>query len=192
MSRNQCSVPDCTRDVEGRGLCASHYARWRRHGDPRADIPLRRVHSSPDEKFAASTKRLDGHLVWTGRKTAEGYAVMTKNGRQYHAHRYAWERAHGPVPEGMQVDHICHVRDCVDLSHLRLASPAQNQANRAGPNRSRKELLPRGVSRNGGGFSARVGMGGRTFYLGTYPTPELAAQVASHKRAELFGAYAGH
>lgn len=36
-----CSVAGCGRHHYGHGYCASHWARWRRHGDARADVPLR-------------------------------------------------------------------------------------------------------------------------------------------------------
>lgn len=35
-----CSVPTCDRPVRARGWCASHYRRWQRHGDVRADLPI--------------------------------------------------------------------------------------------------------------------------------------------------------
>lgn len=36
-----CAVDGCDRDVKTRGWCHGHYQRWYRHGDVRADIPLR-------------------------------------------------------------------------------------------------------------------------------------------------------
>jgi putative phage-type endonuclease len=33
---HKCSVLDCSNDMYARGLCISHYARWKRHGDPLA------------------------------------------------------------------------------------------------------------------------------------------------------------
>lgn len=42
------------------------------------------------------------------------------------AHRRAWERAHGLVPVGLELDHLCRVRACVNLSHLELVTHAEN------------------------------------------------------------------
>ena len=42
------------------------------------------------------------------------------------AHRAAWEAAHGPIPDGMTVDHTCFERRCVNPEHLRLLTHAQN------------------------------------------------------------------
>ena len=146
---------------------------------------------APEDPFSGKAIREGECLIWTGRKTDEGYAVMTHKRRQTYAHRCAWELTHGPVPAGMQVDHTCHRRDCVFVGHLRLATPAQNQMNRSGPTRNRKEPLPRGVWRNYKGFSARVQKDGINYHLGTFATPEEASAVASAKRKELFGVFAG-
>jgi len=42
------------------------------------------------------------------------------------AHRAAWVAVHGQIPEGMTVDHICKVRRCVNVRHLRLLSNFEN------------------------------------------------------------------
>lgn len=41
-------------------------------------------------------------------------------------HRVAWIAAHGPIPEGMTVDHTCKNRRCVNVAHLRLLSNYEN------------------------------------------------------------------
>lgn len=33
-------------------------------------------------------------------------------------HRYVWERANGPIPEGYEIDHLCSNRACSNLEHL--------------------------------------------------------------------------
>lgn len=38
-----CTVPRCDRDTKTAGMCAGHYARWKRHGDISADVPLRPI-----------------------------------------------------------------------------------------------------------------------------------------------------
>lgn len=42
------------------------------------------------------------------------------------AHRAAWTAAHGPIPEGMTVDHLCRVKRCVRVEHLRLLTNLEN------------------------------------------------------------------
>lgn len=33
-------------------------------------------------------------------------------------HRYVWEKEHGKIPEGYEIDHICHNRACCNIGHL--------------------------------------------------------------------------
>jgi len=51
--------------------------------------------------------------------------ISADEGQQY-AHRLAYERARGPIPEGKQVDHLCRQRDCVNPEHLELVTQVEN------------------------------------------------------------------
>lgn len=42
------------------------------------------------------------------------------------AHRYFWEKEHGPVPDGLELDHLCRVRRCVNPSHLEPVTRREN------------------------------------------------------------------
>ena len=42
------------------------------------------------------------------------------------AHRVAWEDARGPIPDGLTIDHLCRVRNCVNVEHLELVTIAEN------------------------------------------------------------------
>lgn len=47
-------------------------------------------------------------------------------GKVVYAHRFAYESARGPLPPGMQIDHICNVRACVNTEHLQVVTPWEN------------------------------------------------------------------
>ena len=184
-----CSIEDCEKRHYARGWCKRHYDRWRKHGDP-----LGAAYQGPEAAFLAKTEPLVGepaHTIWKGATDRYGYGSLRVNGRSVKAHRYAWERANGPIPDGMFIDHACHERSCVNPDHLRLATPQQNQQNRSGARSGRKHDLPRGVTRRERGYQAQVQHNGKRLCLGTYDTPELASQAAETKRAILFGEFAG-
>ena len=46
--------------------------------------------------------------------------------KHQYAHRLFYEREHGPVPEGCEIDHLCAVPCCVNPSHLEAVSHAVN------------------------------------------------------------------
>ena len=183
-----CNIDGCEKRHYARGFCRMHHARWRRHGDPLAGGTW---YATPEEAFLARTEPLcwSDCIVWTGATTSDGYGQLRVNGRVARAHRWAWERENGPIPDDMVIDHTCFERSCVNTRHLRLATRAQNNANRSGAMPGRG--IPRGVYRHGRGYAAEVQSGGVRHRLGTFSTPEEASAVAAAKRAVLFGAFAG-
>ncbi len=63
-----------------------------------------------------------GCWLWTSTKVAKGYGrfALREQGRRraVYAHRYAYETLIGPIPAGLQSDHLCRVRACVNPSHI--------------------------------------------------------------------------
>ncbi|WP_442878560.1 HNH endonuclease signature motif containing protein [Brachybacterium sp. J153] len=154
----------------------------------------RRRNATPNEAFETRTEPLvwSSCVVWIGHTDSSGYGSLRVNGRQTKAHRHAWERVNGPIPDGMFIDHTCWERSCVNVEHLRLATRAQNNRNRSGADKGRKHDLPRGVTRSGNGFLARVYINGRHVNAGTFPTVERATIAVKNCRAFYFGEYAGN
>lgn len=69
----------------------------------------------------------DCHL-WQGALTRDGYGVFSYRGHSVRAHRWLYEQLFGPIPKGMQLNHTCDIRSCVNLTHLVLGTAADNTA----------------------------------------------------------------
>ena len=185
MSKRTCSIDGCERPFRARGWCASHYNRWALTGDP--VTPSRR----PDAKdrFHSQVRPQGGCLVWVGGTDGKGYGRFNVNGRPKRAHRYAWEQANGPIPEGMFIDHICHNRACVEVTHLRLATDSQNNSYLAGAKKN-SSLGIRNVYPHRGKYRVQV-QKGRVNYGGIHSDLGEAIAESESLRLELFGAYSG-
>lgn len=79
------------------------------------------------EAFDAQVDRSgDGCHVWIGYVDPDGYGRFTFRSRQSQAHRTAYELAHGYVPSGLVVDHLCAVKSCVNPAHLEAVTNGEN------------------------------------------------------------------
>jgi hypothetical protein len=56
--------------------------------------------------------------LWTAALRPNGYAVCYYQGKIYGAHRLVYTLLVGPIPEGLELDHLCRVTRCVNPDHL--------------------------------------------------------------------------
>ena len=57
---------------------------------------------------------------WQAAKDGRGrYGLFYRGGRLIGAHVASYELAHGPVPDGLEIDHACNHPECVNPAHLR-------------------------------------------------------------------------
>lgn len=136
----RCSVAGCANTAEKRTWCGSHYSRWRKRGDVEARIPLRARFDRERQLLEKIRKDPEsGHWYWTGHvNKTTGYGMVSIAGRPTGAHRAVYELLVGPIPKGMEPDHVCRVRDCVnvlDVNHIEVVTRAENQRRACAANR---------------------------------------------------------
>lgn len=67
-----------------------------------------------------------GCWQWQASKKQNGYAQINVDGRPRVAHRVMFEQIVGPVPEGLQLDHLCRNRACINPAHLEPVTHREN------------------------------------------------------------------
>lgn len=72
------------------------------------------------------TQSETGCWLWTGSINSQGYGRLKWAGRQVQAHRAAYEELVGPIPDGLTIDHLCRVRNCVNPAHLEPVTQREN------------------------------------------------------------------
>lgn len=68
---------------------------------------------------------------FTGARHRNGYGLLRCGGQLLGAHRAAWLAFKGPIPAGMEIDHLCRVKDCVNVDHLEVVTGAENRRRQA-------------------------------------------------------------
>ncbi|AGY47183.1 HNH endonuclease [Clavibacter phage CN1A] len=93
----------------------SKIGRKTRHMLGRPPIPLK-------DRFWAKVTKTDTCWLWTASKNSKGYGRIKVGKRYVAAHRVAYQMEVGPIPEGLQLDHVKargYVnRHCVKPAHL--------------------------------------------------------------------------
>lgn len=70
--------------------------------------------------------------IWPGATNGMGYGQVTVGSktdgskRPKYVHIIAWEHCLGPVPEGLELDHLCRQPDCAEVTHLEAVTHAEN------------------------------------------------------------------
>lgn len=79
-----------------------------------------------DRLMAKVEQQPDGCWIYTGAIQPNGYGYFHLDGRMRYAHRVAYQLLVGPIPTGLDLDHLCRVRACCNPAHLEPVTRREN------------------------------------------------------------------
>lgn len=101
------------------------------------------------ERFWSKVDKSGDCWEWTAYRAKNGYGMISvRTGHPALAHRVAWQLERGDIPAGMQLDHLCRNRGCVNPDHLEVVSNKTNTLRGIGPTavNAKKSVCKRGHS----------------------------------------------
>lgn len=86
--------------------------------------------STVDTRFWKKVEKTEGCWLWTASLDGKGYGQLQvgtlAKPKMKRAHRISYELAHGEIPEGMVIDHLCRQTRCVNPEHLEAVTFQEN------------------------------------------------------------------
>ena len=67
-----------------------------------------------------------GCWIWTAHCNNMGYGMLGVGRNMKLAHRMTYELTYGQIPKGLDLDHLCRVRCCVNPAHLEPVTRLEN------------------------------------------------------------------
>lgn len=140
-------------------------------------------------KVTVASRGIAGKKV--GNLNSDGYLCFNYKGKSYKVHRVIWEMHNGPIPKGMQIDHLDHNRVNNLLSNFRLVDSRTNTRNQ-----KKRVTNSSGVTgvywhKRDSIWYAAISDGTRLVSLGTFADKQDA--INARKAAEkLYGYHPNH
>ena len=135
----------------------------------------------------------DGKLYWMVNKgTARvgdeagyinedtGYIDVGLDYKRYQAHRIIWEMHYGPIPEGMEIDHIWHNKLDNRIENLRLVTPVENSKNKSRNKNNISGVTGVSWNKRDNKWTVYIGVNGKNKYLGSFSDFKEAVDVRKH------------
>lgn len=120
----RCSIEECDLPVANKGMCNKHYLRVYRYGDPN----FRKLVRGPLEErlFAHRIVTATGCWEYSGWHKPGDYKRMTLDYGTVAVHIVAYQLLVGPVPNGLELDHLCFNKACWNPTHLEPVTRSEN------------------------------------------------------------------
>ncbi len=77
------------------------------------------------DRFWSKIDKTDTCWLWTGGKRGE-YGIFNHDGGDTYAHRLSYALAKGPIPDGLEINHLCFATLCVNPAHLEAIPKSEN------------------------------------------------------------------
>jgi hypothetical protein len=90
-----------------------------------------RLGETAADRFWARVRKEEppgSHWYHENKPSSNCYVRVMFNGVIQPAHRVAWELVNGPIEEGLEIDHLCKVKTCINPEHLEPVSHAENMS----------------------------------------------------------------
>lgn len=149
------------------------------------------------ERPLSHFKNERGRSVWrkmysgrpAGIRDKHGYLRVRLSKVAHSAHRIIWEMHHGPIPDGLHIDHINGAKDDNRLCNIRLATRSQNLSNRGAPRHNTTGVKGVCWAAREGKWVAYIRVNGRRYHLGYFTAKEAARTAYQAASARLHGEF---
>lgn len=117
-----CKIDGCDLPTRSWNLCSRHYYKLRTKG-----LDGEYTVVGNDKKRLKINSSIDDNGCWIWKKSKwNGYGKTILKGKNMAAHRASWTVFMGEIPQGMQINHKCHVRACINPDHLYVGTQKEN------------------------------------------------------------------
>lgn len=82
--------------------------------------------TSDMERFWSKVDMTNSCWEWIGYKNKDGYGTIKIKGKWYLAHRFLYQTMLEHITKGLQIDHLCRNRGCVNIHHLEPVTIKEN------------------------------------------------------------------
>lgn len=114
----------------------------------------------------------------------DGYVRIGIDGKSEYAHRLAWQMAVGPIPKGMEIDHIDHDPSNNRLSNLRLVTSSGNRRNRSRDSRNTSGVNGVYWAPHANAWCVQLRVDRKVHHIGYFKDLDEAALVRKRVEAE--------